>query len=58
MKTSKETLWIRKLSCGHERPTNLAFLCGDYKKPKIGETAYCRICCKEVKIIEVYKDEQ
>ena len=57
MTMTKEILWIRKLSCGHERPTNVAYMVGDFEKPKVGETAYCRICMKEVKIVEVYKDE-
>jgi len=49
----KKILWIRELSCGHERPTNIAFMCKKYDKPKIGEKCYCRQCCKEVGIIGV-----
>lgn len=55
MKTKKPQLWIRKLSCGHERPTNVDFFCGNYKKPNIGDDAYCRQCWKDVKIIGVRK---
>jgi len=50
----KEILWIRKLSCGHERATNIAFMSKNYEKPKIGDECYCRECWKPVKIIGVY----
>ena len=36
MKEDKEKLWLRKLSCGHERPTNVAFVCKKYDKPQVG----------------------
>ena len=49
----KKKLWIRKLSCGHERYTNIAFMMGNYEKPKIGDSCYCRECWKKVKIISV-----
>jgi len=51
-------LWIRKLSCGHERPTNIAFINGIYNKPKVGSKAYCRECFEEVKIIGVKKAKE
>jgi len=50
----KEILWIRNLSCGHERATNIAFMSKNYEKPKIGNECYCRECWNLVKIIEVY----
>ena len=46
-------LWIRKLSCGHERATNIAFMCKNYIKPIVGDNCYCRECCKEAKITGV-----
>lgn len=52
-KESEKILWIRDLSCGHERPTNVAYLSGNYEKPKVGDNAYCRECFKNVKIIKV-----
>jgi len=51
----KPTLWIRELDCGHERPTNIAFMCKKYNKPIIGDLCYCRQCCKEVRITKVKK---
>ncbi len=54
----KEKLWIRELSCGHERPTNIAYICGKYKKPKVGDKCFCRECCNDVKIIGVCLAEQ
>ena len=51
----KKTLWIRELSCGHERPTNLAFMCKNYDKPKVNDNCYCRECSRDVKIIGVEK---
>lgn len=51
----EKTLWIRKLSCGHERPTNLPFMAGNYEKPKIGDDCFCRQCNQEVEIIGVKK---
>jgi hypothetical protein len=53
----KKILWIRKLSCGHERACDLMFLLKDYEKPEIGEECYCRECWKSVKVVEVYEDE-
>jgi len=55
---SKPLLWIRKLSCGHERATNIAYMCKNYEKPKVGGEAYCRQCCENVTILEVYSDEE
>ena len=46
-------LWIRKLSCGHERPTSIAFICGKYEKPKIKDDCYCRECCNDFKVVGV-----
>ncbi len=50
-------LWIRKLSCGHERATNISFILEIYDKPKMGDKAYCRECCKEVEIIGVEEEK-
>ena len=46
----KKILWIRELSCGHFRPTNIAFISGVYKKPKVGEDCYCRECWEVKKV--------
>ena len=51
-------LWLRHLSCGHKRPTNIAYLCGDYTKPIIGKCAFCRECMEDVKIIEVEEESE
>lgn len=51
----KKTLWIRKLFCGHSRPTNIAFISKDYEKPVVGELAYCRECNQEFEIMGVTK---
>lgn len=58
--TEKEVLWMRKMSCGHSRPTNIAFLMNNYKKPEVGTKCFCKECYKEVEIIEVTecKDRQ
>ena len=53
MHMKEKKLWIRELSCGHERDTDVAYVFGDYKKPKVGSHAYCRECMKEVRIIGV-----
>lgn len=53
----KKILWIRELSCGHERETNIAFMYEKYDKPKVGEECYCRECWKPVKIIAVRKSK-
>ena len=39
---SKPILWIRELSCGHERPTNIAYMVENYDKPKVGGDCFCR----------------
>jgi len=49
----KKKLWIRELSCGHERPTNIAFICKKYDKPITGDMCYCRQCMQEFEIIGV-----
>ena len=49
----KKKLWVRKLDCGHERLTNLAYLTGNYNKPKIGDKCYCRVCWDDKKVVEV-----
>jgi len=49
----KQKLWNRKLSCGHERMTGIAFVCDNYEKPKVGSWCFCRECMKDMKIIEV-----
>lgn len=51
----EKILWIRELSCGHNRPTNIAFISGIYKKPKVGDECYCRECYNVVKIVKVRK---
>jgi len=56
-KKVKPILWVRELACGHERDTDVAYAFGDYKKPKIGSYAYCRECCKDMKIIRVKMTE-
>ncbi len=50
----KKILWNRKLSCGHERQTNVAFECTEDggKKPLEGDDCYCRECFAYVKIVE------
>ncbi len=50
-------LWIRELSCGHERPTNIAYMCESYIKPEIGEECFCRECNENIKIIGVREAE-
>ncbi len=55
----KKTLWLRKLSCGHERPANIAFVFGLYDKPKIGDKCFFRRCCEPkviVKVVETVED--
>ena len=54
----EKILWIRKLSCGHERPTNTAFMYKKYDKPRIGGECYCRICWESVNIISVRDSKQ
>ena len=49
----KKILWIRELSCGHFRPTSIAFIIGVYKKPKVGEDCYCRECWEVKKVVGV-----
>ena len=49
----KKILWIRELSCGHERPTNIAFVMKKYDKPEVGESCYCRECYSDVEIVGV-----
>lgn len=51
--TDKEILWIRYLDCGHSRTTNLSYIMGDYKEPKINDNCYCWECRKMIKIIKV-----
>lgn len=50
---NKKILWLRKLSCSHERPTTLAFMVGKYDKPKVGSAAFCRECWMEVSVTSV-----
>lgn len=53
-KTNKPPiLWRRKLSCGHYRDTNLAYMASIYEKPNVGDVAYCRECCADTIILEV-----
>lgn len=58
MNMNKKILWLRELSCGHTRLTNIAFICGNYDKPKVGDDCYCRECFEEVKVIGVKKAEK
>ena len=53
VKVLKKQLWNRLLSCGHWRPTDIAFSLGDFSKPHINSHAFCRRCFKEVKIVKV-----
>jgi hypothetical protein len=55
---TKKQLWIRELSCGHERPTNLFFIAKNYEKPKVGDFCFCRECCETAKIIRVKKADK
>lgn len=51
-------LWLRHLSCGHTRATYLQYLYGRHtKKPKVGESCYCRECHQNVKITKVEEVE-
>ena len=58
MKSKEKILWLRELSCGHTRPTNLAFMVEVYDKPKVGDDCFCRECNQEVEIIRVTKEEK
>ena len=49
----KKILWNRKLSCGHNRTTDIAYMMKNYDKPGIGDKCFCRECNQTVKIIEV-----
>jgi len=49
----KPKLWLRILSCGHERTTNVHYIVGEYGKPKVGDQCFCRDCNDYVTIIEV-----
>ena len=55
---TENTLWIRKLSCGHERNTGVACMCGQYKKPEVGSSCFCRECNNNVKVISVKKADK
>jgi len=56
--THKKKLWLRNLDCGHSRPTNIAFISGNYDKPKVGDKCYCRECWNESTIISVEEVSQ
>lgn len=49
----KAKLWTRELSCRHQRDTSLAFMMGNYEKPKVGDGCYCRVCFENVKVVGV-----
>lgn len=49
----KPILWLRNLSCGHTRMTDVAFLCKDYTRPIVGMNCFCRECMDDIKIISV-----
>lgn len=51
-------LWLRKLSCGHSRPTNLAFMSQNYEKPKIDSMCFCRECNEDVEVLIVEKCQE
>ena len=51
----EKILWIRELSCGHERTTEINYILKTYKKPTINSPCFCRICNKESKITGVRK---
>lgn len=55
----KPILWLRKLACGHSRPTNVSFSLKNYEKPKVGDMCYCRECCRdsEILIVEECKEQ-
>jgi len=50
---TKQKLWNRKLSCGHDRITHINFVCEIYEKPKVGSLCYCRECMEDKKVIKV-----
>ena len=50
MRKTKKMMWVRKLSCGHERPTHIAYIMLIYDRPKVGDECYCRECWKMAKI--------
>ncbi|MEK6882623.1 MAG: hypothetical protein AABY22_23580 [Nanoarchaeota archaeon] len=52
---TKKIFWNRKLSCGHSRTTDINYAMQIYTKPELGNSCYCRICLKDVKIIGVEK---
>jgi len=49
----KKMLWIRELSCGHERPTSIEFMMKQYSKPIVGQNCHCRECIQDFEIIGV-----
>ena len=56
---AEKKLWQRKLSCGHTRDTDIAYMFGKYHKPKRNKKCYCIECEKEVIVVgvEEVKDE-
>ena len=50
---TEHKLWIIKSSCGHKVTTDINYIVGDYEKPKVADKFYCKICKKEVDIIDV-----
>ena len=52
---TKKRLWARKLSCGHTRHTDIAYMMKKYDKPKVGESCFCRICNNNMIIEDVYE---
>ena len=51
----KKALWSRELSCGHKRLTDVSFSLGQFEKPKVLSSCYCRECLKERIILRVRK---
>lgn len=49
-------LWVRKLSCGHERDTSLNFMVErEGQKPQEKDSCFCRECNREVEVTDVYE---
>lgn len=49
----EKILWIRELSCGHERPTEIDYVLKKYNRPKRNDNCFCVVCGKNSKIVGV-----